>query len=115
MKQNIDINQVQKFIKSEEDIIKLGKVIRTDYEGAIKGYILFDKLKPQDAVKEVCKGILEDYTIGKMFEILQRKEIKIVVDNCIPATVKDITHNKEYCEMELCDALWTIVLDNLEK
>lgn len=51
------------------------------------------------------------WTIGKLIEILQHEEVKIRLDNCIPASVFVIKDNKEYCEMELCDALWEVVLD----
>lgn len=50
-------------------------------------------------------------SIGKMIEILQHMELKVVVDNCIPASVKVIKDNREYCDMDLCDALWKCIVD----
>lgn len=51
------------------------------------------------------------WTLGKLIEIIQKKEIKIKLDNSIPASVLVVKDNKEYCEMELCDALWKVFLD----
>lgn len=51
------------------------------------------------------------WTVGKIIEILQREGIKIKLDNCVPSSVWVLKDNKEYCEMELCDALWKVLLD----
>lgn len=45
------------------------------------------------------------WTLGKIVEILQKEKIRIKLDNCIPASVWVDKDGKEYCEMELCDAL----------
>jgi len=51
------------------------------------------------------------WTLGKLIEILQGEGIKILLDNCIPASVWVEKDKKEYCDREICDALWKIVLD----
>jgi len=50
------------------------------------------------------------WTVGKIIEILQCEGIKIKLDNSIPSSVLVVKDNKEYCEMELCDALWNVLL-----
>jgi hypothetical protein len=50
-------------------------------------------------------------TIGKMIEFLFEKGHKITLDNCKPSSVQDWLTKKEYCQMELCDALWEVVKD----
>ena len=113
LKQHVNLDQIYAFAKSKENIIKLAKATRNDYDGMIKGTILFDKVDSRVAVMQIFTTISKDYTVGKMIEILQDKEIKVIIDNCTPASVKDVKNNKEYCEMELCDALWKIVIDNI--
>ncbi|QSF43435.1 hypothetical protein [Paenibacillus tianjinensis] len=48
-------------------------------------------------------------TIGKMIEVMFNKGHKITIDNCIPCSVKDYLIEKEYCQMNVCDALWDAV------
>ncbi len=53
------------------------------------------------------------WTLGKNIEVLQGENIKVEIDNCIPASVWVIKENgkKEYTGMELCDVLWNVLLD----
>lgn len=48
-------------------------------------------------------------TIGKMIEYLFNRGHKVTIDNCRPCSVKDWRLDKEYCQMEVCDALWEAV------
>lgn len=117
MKQNVTTMQIFDYINTNENmmdnIIKLAKATRTDYEGVIKFSMIFERKNYETAISEGVKIISLDFTIGKMIEILQRKEIKLLIDNCIPVSVKDMKNDKEYCDTELCDALWKAVIDNI--
>lgn len=118
MKQNVTSEQVLAFISTSdkpiENIIRLAKATRTDYEALIGFKKIFEDKSHEIAILEVIQEIAEDYTIAKMIEVLQRKEVKILMDNCIPANIiVPGCNSKNYSAMELCDCLWSVVLDNL--
>lgn len=69
----------------------------------------FDRLRNSIGLKETEVLVEAHISIGKMIEILQEENTKVILDNCIPASVKDVRNNKEYLAMELCDALWELV------
>lgn len=115
MKQHIDLEQVYDFAKEKKNLIKLAKATRNDYDGMIKGTILFDQVDSKTAVIQIFKTICLDYTIGQMIEIIKAENMchikhdskwKVCVLN------KDL-EEVEFESAELCDALWNAVMEIL--
>lgn len=107
MKQNITNEQFLKLhLRNAIKLMKLIGCLREDIPYEIANIC---------STKESNSHIVDKLNIGKMMEILQKIGIKIIIDNCIPASVRDCKNNKEYCEMELCDALWNAIVDNIER
>lgn len=72
MKQNIDKLQLFEIGATPDTFEKLGKLVRNDYVGMVKGYMLFDKLDSKTAVNMIADEICKDFSLGTMFEILDR-------------------------------------------
>lgn len=77
-----------------------------------KFYSIFDEVVVR---KDWANFHHKKVTIGKMIEFLYSKGHKITVDNCKPSSVKDWLTGEEYCQMELCDALWEATKNVLQK
>jgi hypothetical protein len=72
----------------------------------------YDKLIEFAKYFNVGEGLTAKWwTLGKIIEVLQGEGIKILLDNCIPASVWVERDKKEYCGIELCDVLWKVILN----
>lgn len=113
MKQHISDNDLINFLGNniESNLKRLEDIMDEDY---VLVYRMTDNKEFEhfNLFFSICK----DFNIGKMIEILQKHNIKVMLDNCIPALVKVLKkdgYEKIYCEMELCDALWNAIKEEL--
>lgn len=47
--------------KSRENLIKISKAIRVDFEGVLKAYIIFENMDVKSALWRVSEDIVEEY------------------------------------------------------
>lgn len=58
----IDVNEVYDLIApSKANLIEIAKAVRTDFEGILGYYQLFEKMPIEQALKRVSKDIVETY------------------------------------------------------
>lgn len=71
----------------------------------------FYSLFPEGVVKRYdwAKYHHKKVTIGKMIAYMSVNGHKITINNHNPSCVVNWLLNEEYCQMELCDALWKAV------
>lgn len=117
MKQNITKQQVYNFGVTPKNMIKLGKLVRTDYEGMVNELRLFDKLTLEAAIDEVVDQIVKDFTIEKMTDILcnlwhKSKGHYFSGMERIPTEDEGIYKwdVENFQEIELIDALWKAII-----
>ena len=47
--------------KDKENLIKIGKAVRVDFEGILGSYIVFERMSVKDALLKVTNDIVEEY------------------------------------------------------
>lgn len=58
----IDVNEVYDLIEpSKSNLIEIAKAVRTDFEGILGYYQVFEKMPIEQALRKVSKDIVETY------------------------------------------------------
>lgn len=47
--------------KDKQNLIKIGKAVRVDFEGILGSYIVFERMSAKDALLKVTNDIVEEY------------------------------------------------------
>lgn len=137
MKQSLDGLQIDSLGLIPSTFVKLGKLIRIDYEGAIRGIMLFDGKSRKEAILEVVKEIEKDFTVGKKIELLQEKTrypvriypniksddgisqteweyvVKINKWNLLNKSERENGYIQVFSDKELCNALFKAIVEIL--
>lgn len=74
----MNVDEVYKLIApSKDNLIKIAKAIRTDFEAILGYYIVFEKLSVEQALLKVSKDIVEAYKDKEELWEQVKQELKI--------------------------------------
>ena len=74
----MNVDEVYELIApSKDNLIKIAKAIRTDFEAILRYYIVFEKLSVEQALLKVSKDIVEAYKDKEELWEQVKQELKI--------------------------------------
>lgn len=74
----MNVDEVYELIApSKDNLIKIAKAIRTDFEAILGYYIVFEKLSVKQALLKVSKDIVENYKDKEELWEQVKQELKI--------------------------------------